>query len=444
MLWVASAFGLAGGLLAGLLEGLMLSPDRLLPGTPRTTLLMAALGVGIIEEACKFVPLSLVIFKRRYFNEHTDGVIYFALTGLSFGLTENILYTLHFGSRAGLLRVFLTPIFHAAITAMVGYFLAKRKVAHQSPFGVWLPLAAAMILHGLYDFGLLSGSGLYAAGSLLITLGMSSGLFVLFLLANRQDQNKGLSALTASGQPKDEVKALLALLFGITGIIGALFMALIGLVLGISGMVMGTMSRSSNKRGLSTAGLVLSSVAILAGLATWTHALKQNTSLNQISPGTPLHRAQSTAPSVLTADLSTPCYSVGFIDKLNVSNSSESCDMQAFNGPEIATSTDAYKIYVNKSTIADADAFTGIAKQALDKDVKDSLPNFSITTERVASFAGSPAYMVNVFNKAQGVAVIEAAVLHKEDNASNVFILVHAINSRTADLNILEAGWQWK
>ncbi len=195
MLWVASALGLAGGLFAGFLEGLMLSPANLMPGTPRVTLLVATLAVGIIEEACKFVPLALLIFKKRYFNEHTDGVIYFALAGLGFGLSENILYTLQFGSKAGMVRIFLTPLFHAATTAMVGYFLAKRKIARKSPFGVCIPLAIVMILHGFYDFGLLSGSGVYAAGSLLITLCISSGLFVLFLLANGQDQNKGLSVV---------------------------------------------------------------------------------------------------------------------------------------------------------------------------------------------------------------------------------------------------------
>lgn len=248
-------------------------------------------------------------------------------------------------------------------------------------------------------------------------------------------------AFTVTGQRPGEVKALLALLFGTTGLVGSLFMAVVGLILGVSGIVMGTMSRSSTKRGLSTAGLALSSLAIVAGLAAWAYAIKHSPASNRISSQ---RSAQSTTPSVLTADLSTPCYSVGFIDKFNVSNNSESCDMQAFNGPEIATSTDAYKVYVNKSTLVDTNAFTGLAKQALDKDIRDSLSGFRIITERTASFAGSPAYMVNAYNKAQGVAVVEAAVLRKAGNTSNVFILVHATNGKAAELNILESGWQWK
>lgn len=250
-------------------------------------------------------------------------------------------------------------------------------------------------------------------------------------------------AFTTQGHT-GEVKALLALLFGITGIIGAMFMAVVGLALGISGIVMGTMSRSSTKRGLSTAGLGLSGVAILGSLGVWVYALNQYPKLNPATSGPSQPAAQNNTASVLTGNISTPCYSVGFAYKLNVSSGSESCDVQAYNGSEITTSTDAYKIYVSKSGITDTNTFTNIAKQALNKDVKDNLSNFNIVTEKASLFASSPAYIVNAYNKAQGVTVVEAAVLHKAGNGSSVFILVHATNARTADLNDLESGWQWK
>jgi RsiW-degrading membrane proteinase PrsW (M82 family) len=194
-LWMAAGFGLAGAVLAGFLEGWFIPAGNLLPGTPHGTLLVTTLAVGVIEEGCKFVPLALVIYKRHYFNEHTDGVIYFALAGLGFGLPENILYALQFGTRTAMGRVLLTPFFHATTTGLVGYFLVKRKLAKRSPFVVLLPLAGVMALHGLYDFGLTSGSALYAAGSLLITLGAGIGLFVAFLRANEHDQDMGLSVV---------------------------------------------------------------------------------------------------------------------------------------------------------------------------------------------------------------------------------------------------------
>jgi len=249
-------------------------------------------------------------------------------------------------------------------------------------------------------------------------------------------------ALATPAQHTGEQKALLALLFGVAGIVGALFMAIIGLALGIAGLVMGTMSRSGTKRGLSTAGLFISSLAILASLAVWTYAIKHDPALQQSASQPTSHNV--TAPAVSASDLSTPCYSAGFVDKLNVSNSPNSCDMNAFNGSSLDTSTNAYKVYADQSSAANTNNFTSIVKPALEKDVKDSLPGFIVDREQAAQFAGSPAYIINTSDNAQGVALVEAAVLHPIGNGENIFILVHAAAGRTTDLSTLEAQWQWK
>jgi hypothetical protein len=238
-----------------------------------------------------------------------------------------------------------------------------------------------------------------------------------------------LYAVAQPGRHVDENKAWLSLLFGLVGIVGALFLALAGLALGIVGLVFGTMSRSGTKRGLSTAGLAVSSLAVLAGLGVWVYAINHNPrfhneTASSAAPGI-------TAPTVSASSLTTPCYSAGFVDKLNVSNSNSSCDMSAFNGPTLSSSSNAYKVYASQSTTATADNFTSLAKPAIEK-------------EQASQFAGSPAYVVNTSDKISGVAVIEAAVLHKVGNGDNVFILVHAVNGKTADLNVIEAEWQWQ
>jgi RsiW-degrading membrane proteinase PrsW (M82 family) len=439
-LWMAAGFGLLGAVAASFLEWRLVSANNLLPGASYGTLLVAVLAVAVIEEACKFLPLAIVIYKRRYFNEYTDGVIYFALAGLGFGLPENLLYTLQFGTKTGVVRILMTPLFHAATTGLVGYVLVKRKLTGRSPLWVGLPLAGVIGLHGLYDFGLSSGSALYAIGSLLVTLGASIGFFVAYLRAAENDQARGWSVPGYWGS--GGTKALLALLFGLAGIISALFMALIGLVLGVAGLVMGTMSRSGAKRGLSTAGLVFSGVAVLASLGVWTYAAEHTPRFSQAASGATAH--DITAPAVAASSLATPCYSAGFVDKLNISNNANSCDMSAYNGPTPGNSTNAYKVYADISQTANARNFTSIVKPALEKDVQNSLPNFSIDSERVAQFAGSPAYIISTSNASQHVAVTEAAILHQVDTGDNIFILVHAINGSTADLSTLEAQWQWK
>lgn len=194
-LWLAAGLGLLAAVLAGLIEARLTPVANMLPGTSYGLLLRTTMTVGIIEEACKFAPLALVLYKRRYFNEYTDGVIYFALAGLGFGLPENLLYTLQFGAKAGFARLFLTPVFHAATTGLVGYYLIKFKLEKRSPAGVAVPLIAAMVLHGLYDFGLTSGSLLYAGLSLLVTLGLGIALFMAFVIATEHDRARGMSAV---------------------------------------------------------------------------------------------------------------------------------------------------------------------------------------------------------------------------------------------------------
>jgi RsiW-degrading membrane proteinase PrsW (M82 family) len=194
-LWMAAGFGVFAAIIVAGLEAKFIPDTDQLVGQSNLNILWAMLGVGVIEEACKFVPLALFLYRKRYFNEHTDGIIYFALAGLGFGLPENILYTMQYGTEAGKARLLLTPIFHAAITGMVGYFLIKGKLVKHSPWRILVPLSIAMLLHGLYDFGLTAKSDFLSLMSVVITLGLSGGLFWLFLRATQQDQDQGLSAV---------------------------------------------------------------------------------------------------------------------------------------------------------------------------------------------------------------------------------------------------------
>lgn len=195
-LWAAAGFGLLGTVIAAVLETLII-PEGLTKGIQvlGPSLILIALGIGVIEELSKFIPLAIFLYPKRYFNEHTDGVIYFALAGMGFGVPENILYTIQFGVKAGFARIILTPFFHAATTALVGYYLAKIKLAGQSKLKIIPPLMAAIVLHGLYDLGLLSGNGLLVMLSLMITAGLTVGLFLFFMRASELDQDQGLSAV---------------------------------------------------------------------------------------------------------------------------------------------------------------------------------------------------------------------------------------------------------
>lgn len=194
-LWMAFGLGAATALVAYFIENKLLTASSLLPSGPKSGLISTSMLVAVIEESCKFIPLAVILYGRRFFNEHTDGVIYFALVGLGFGLPENILYTLQLGSKTGMTRLFLTPMFHAAITAMIGYYLIKQKLDHKSIFTVVLAFTIAILLHGVYDFGLLSENTFYTVVSVTITLGLTGNLFLLYSKATDRDQDQGLSVV---------------------------------------------------------------------------------------------------------------------------------------------------------------------------------------------------------------------------------------------------------
>jgi hypothetical protein len=234
-----------------------------------------------------------------------------------------------------------------------------------------------------------------------------------------------------------EPQALACLLLGVTGSVGALFVPILGISLGALGLVIGTLARTAPRRLIGSFGLITSAAAVLLGLVVWAYAV-QNLKAQQT-------KAAQTASEVMTAsELSTPCYTLDFTEKLNITNGPASCNMNAFNGPSLAASTDAYKVFASKSSVTDSKSFTTTAQRAIEQDIEANLPGFVIDEQRIGAFAGSPAYIVKASDKKNRVALVEAAVLRPVSSGENIFILVHATNGDSTDLSILEAQWQWK
>src|SRR3990167_4689379 len=147
MLWAAFGFGVVSVLLTALVLAPLLYPDTVdqvlaqVEITPNLLFVAVfAVMVGIIEETTKSVPLAFFFWKKRYFNEYTDGVLYFALSGLAFGLLEDIIYLVQAGAGTGLMRIILLPFFHAATCSIFGFFLARYKVTGRSQFAVTMAL----------------------------------------------------------------------------------------------------------------------------------------------------------------------------------------------------------------------------------------------------------------------------------------------------------------
>lgn len=150
-------------------------------------LLGFVLGVGLLEEFCKALPLLLLLRFRRLTDLQTIA-FYGAISGLGFAVSESGVYALQYAiaiSRGRLdLGLYLTahtirfvslPLFHAVLSGIMGYFmgLALRFPRRRYDLLIW-GLAIVATLHGLYNA--FSGG---LPGTLII--GLSLLLFVVYL-----------------------------------------------------------------------------------------------------------------------------------------------------------------------------------------------------------------------------------------------------------------------
>lgn len=158
------------------------------------TIIGLSIFIGITEEVSKTIPLAIFLWKKPYFNETTDGLFYFGITGIVFGVIESIFYTLEFGSGAGIARIFITPFLHVGFAMWFGYFLARRKVLGKGTAMIWLGLLLSICLHAFYDFGIFSGNGWFILASILLGFGLNIGVFFLYRIAQRQDSKFSLSS----------------------------------------------------------------------------------------------------------------------------------------------------------------------------------------------------------------------------------------------------------
>ena len=131
-----------------------------------TFAIVDATMVGIIEEACKFFFLKRITWKNPNFNYTFDGIVYAVCVSLGFAALENVLYLTSYGLELAVPRGLLAVPGHAAFAVFMGVFYADAKrcaalgdaaaASRSMRRAFFLPV----LLHGFYDFCLMSGSDL--------------------------------------------------------------------------------------------------------------------------------------------------------------------------------------------------------------------------------------------------------------------------------------------
>ncbi len=130
-------------------------------------LIYSFIGVALIEEFSKWIMVYYAGYKDDEFNELYDIIVYSVFVSLGFACFENILYVVPTGKLStGIMRALLSVPGHACDAIFMGYFLSLAKVyringqKEKERKNVLLSIIMPTILHGIYDFCLISKMGI--------------------------------------------------------------------------------------------------------------------------------------------------------------------------------------------------------------------------------------------------------------------------------------------
>lgn len=187
-------WGAFGAVFLGILGSLILTyPINSIIYDARVQGLIAAIIVApFVEEITKGIYLVKTV-KNKNFDNITDGIIYGGAIGLGFGMTENFLYFIAFGTDIEswmsivLIRSIFSAVMHCISTAIFGAFLSLAKFRRNRFKGliIFSGLFISMILHSAWNASV-SFPTSYFWGLLVMLFIIISFLLILKLFVNQE------------------------------------------------------------------------------------------------------------------------------------------------------------------------------------------------------------------------------------------------------------------
>jgi RsiW-degrading membrane proteinase PrsW (M82 family) len=189
-------------------------------GTDAAEIYGSSFSAPVVEETAKGAVLfGLFWWRRDELNGIVDGIVYAALVGLGFAMTENVLYYGRGAAEEGItgavgtfvVRGILSPFAHPLFTAMTGIGLGLAVASRSRGFRLAAPLAGlgvAMALHSLWNTA--AGAGYFFGVYLLIMVPIFLALGGVVLIGLRREAR--LIATHLRGLlPEEEVASLSSL-----------------------------------------------------------------------------------------------------------------------------------------------------------------------------------------------------------------------------------------
>ncbi len=162
-------------------------------------LIYAFICVALVEETCKWMMVYNGGYGHKEFDELYDILVYSIFVSLGFAFFENILYVFSSNSISiAILRAVSAIPGHACDAVFMGYYLSLAKqckiMGKESLEKKYLKMSILIptVLHGIYDFCLMSGYTLFV----LIFL-----IFVVYLYVNSIKKLNKLSKANRNLKP---------------------------------------------------------------------------------------------------------------------------------------------------------------------------------------------------------------------------------------------------
>lgn len=128
---------------------------------------------AVPEEIAKFLMLHWVVSRAHAFDHYYDGVLYAVCVSMGFAAFENVLYVRDGGYSVAITRAIFSVPGHMLFAVPMGFFYSfSRFQPTKKSYFLGLCLLIPIVLHGLFDFGLMASGvlGKSDAGTALLIL----------------------------------------------------------------------------------------------------------------------------------------------------------------------------------------------------------------------------------------------------------------------------------
>lgn len=121
-----------------------------------STLLVSFIFAAGVEESLKVLVVWAYPYRKSFFNEPMDGIVYAGMIAMGFALAENLHQVATGAWRSLPLRALTTVPAHAIISVILGYCVGRARFSAAHAIQWWIQgWSGAVLLHGLYNFLLL-------------------------------------------------------------------------------------------------------------------------------------------------------------------------------------------------------------------------------------------------------------------------------------------------